>query len=197
MKKIITIGREFGAGGGEIGRRLSETLGIPYYDKDIILRTAIANKKLDPELVRKWDERVPKSFGFAQSLFDFYNRPLDEELWIGQRDAIREMANRESCVIVGRNSDYILGEFDHCLKVFIHADFQWRANRMSGLMEEETPMLQVMADVRQVDRARKRYCEHYTHQVYGDARNFDLTLNTGKLGIDRALELVLAAAEGI
>ena len=63
MKKIITIAREFGAGGGEIGRRVAKELGIEFYDKDIILRTALANSKLDPELVRKWDERVPKSFG--------------------------------------------------------------------------------------------------------------------------------------
>ena len=131
MKKIITIAREFGAGGGEIGRRVAKELGIEFYDKDIILRTALANSKLDPELVRKWDERVPKSFGFAQSLFDFYNKPLDEELWQAQRDAIREMANHENCVIVGRNSEYILREFDHCLHVFAHASFQWRVKRMA------------------------------------------------------------------
>ena len=134
MKKIITIAREFGAGGGEIGRRVAKELGIEFYDKDIILRTALANSKLDPELVRKWDERVPKSFGFAQSLFDFYNKPLDEELWQAQRDAIREMANHENCVIVGRNSEYILREFDHCLHVFAHASFQWRVKRMAGKM---------------------------------------------------------------
>ena len=115
MRKIITIAREFGAGGGEIGRRVAKELGIEYYDKDIILRTALANPKLTPEEVRKWDERVPNTFGFAQSLFDFYNKPLDEELWQAQMDAIREMASHESCVIVGRNSEYILREFDHCL----------------------------------------------------------------------------------
>ena len=80
MRKIITIGREFGAGGGEIGKRVANELGIPYYDKDIILKTAMANRKLNPEQVLKWDEKVPGSFGFAQSLFDFYNKPLDEEL---------------------------------------------------------------------------------------------------------------------
>ena len=108
MRKVITIAREFGAGGGEIGRKVAKELGIQFYDKDIILRTALANPKLDPEDVRRWDERVPSSFGFAQSLFDFYNKPLDERLWQAQRDAIREMANHESCVIVGRNSEYIL-----------------------------------------------------------------------------------------
>lgn len=146
--------------------------------------------------MRKWDERVPKNFGFAQSLFDFYNRPLDEELWQAQRDAIRELANKESCVIVGRNSDYILREFDHCLNVFIHAGFEWRVKRMTRLMDQVPPE-QVANDVRAVDKARKRYCEYYTKCAYGDARNFDLTLNTEKLGLDRAEELILMAAKDI
>lgn len=196
MRKIITIGREFGAGGGEIGRRVAEELGLAYYDKDIIFKTALAGKTLTPEQVRRFDERVPKSFGFAQSLFDFYNKPLDEELWQAQRDAIRELANKESCVIVGRNGDYILREFDHCLNVFIHAGFDWRVKRMTGLMEEVAPE-QVAGNVRAVDKARKRYCEYYTKDAYGDARNFDLTLNTEKLGIARAVELICSAAENI
>lgn len=196
MRKIITIGREFGAGGGEIGRTVAKELGLPFYDKDIILKTAIASRNLDPDLVRRWDERVPSSFGFAQSLFDFYNKPLDEELWRAQKDALRDLANRESCVIVGRNGDYILREFDHCLNVFVHAGFQWRVKRMAGMMPG-TSMEQVAADVKAADKARKRYCEYYTGKVYGDSRNFDLTLNTEKLGVQRAVQLVLAAAENI
>ena len=162
MRKIITIGREFGAGGGEIGKRVANELGIPYYDKDIILKTAMANRKLNPEQVLKWDEKVPGSFGFA----------------------------------VGRNGDYILREFDHCLNVFIHAGFQWRVRRMSGMMPD-TPREQVAADVKAADKARKKYCAYYTGKTYGDSRNFDLTLNTEKIGIDRAVQLVLAAAEEI
>ena len=196
MRKVITIAREFGAGGGEIGRKVAKELGIQFYDKDIILRTALANPKLDPEDVRRWDERVPSSFGFAQSLFDFYNKPLDERLWQAQRDAIREMANHESCVIVGRNSEYILHEFDHCLHVFADAGFQWRVKRMSGMMLGVS-LDQVASDVKQADRARKKNCEYYTRTVYGDSRNYDLTLNTEKLGIDKAVQLVLAAAEDL
>lgn len=196
MRKIITIGREFGAGGAEVGKRVAKELGIEYYDKDIILKTAMAGSNLEPEQVRKWDERVPKNFGFAQSLFDFYNKPLEEELWKAQRDAIRELANKESCVIVGRNGDYILKEFDHCLNVFIHAGFEWRTRRMTAMMDQ-VPADQVAGDVRAVDRARKKYCEYYTKRIYGDARNYDLTLNTEKLGIDRAVELILAAAQGL
>ena len=107
MKRIITIGREFGAGGGTLGRRLAKELGIEYYDRDIILATAKASAHLTPEQVRQWDERVPKEFGFTQSLFNFYSKPLGEELWNAQVHAIRELAAKESCVIVGRNADYI------------------------------------------------------------------------------------------
>ena len=113
MKKIITISRQFGAGGGEIGRRTAEALGIAFYDKDLILQTAKASAGLSPAEVRRWDEKVPADFGFTQSLFDFYNRPLGDKLWEAQVKAIREIADRESCVIVGRNADYILREFDH------------------------------------------------------------------------------------
>ena len=196
MRKIITIGREFGAGGGEIGKRIAKGLGIEYYDKDIIFKTVMAAQNLSPEQVHRWDERVPKNFGFTQSLFDFYNKPLEEDLWQAQRDAIRQLANEESCVIVGRNGDYILREFDHCLNVFIHAGFQWRVKRMTTMMDGKTED-QVANDVKAVDKARKKYCEYYTKCIYGDARNYDLTLNTEKLGIDKAVELILAAEADI
>ena len=98
MKQIITIGREFGAGGGELGRRLARELGIAYYDRDIILRTAKVSAHLTPEQVRRWDERVPHEFGFTQSLFNFYERPLSEELWDAQVRAIRELPTRKAAL---------------------------------------------------------------------------------------------------
>lgn len=196
MKKIITIAREFGAGGGEIGRRTANELGIAYYDRDIILKTAVASGKLDPEQVRRWDERVPHEFGFTQSLFNFYDKPLSEELWNAQVRAIRELADRESCVIVGRNADYILREFDHCLRVFVHADRHWRLMHMRELMPD-TPLEQIEADMRSADRARRNYCAKRTGQVYGDSRNYDLTLCTSRLGLDKALQILLCAVEGM
>ena len=179
MKRIITIGREFGAGGGELGRRLARELGIAYYDRDIILRTAKASAHLSPEQVRRWDERVPHEFGFTQSLFNFYDKPLSEELWNAQVRAIRELADKESCVIVGRNADYILREFDHCLRVFVHADRNWRLLRMRDMMPD-TPFDKLETDMDSADRAR---------------RNYDLTLCTSKLGLDKALEILLCAAK--
>ena len=196
MKRIITIGREFGAGGGTLGRRLAKELGIEYYDRDIILATAKASAHLTPEQVRRWDERVPKEFGFAQSLFNFYSKPLGEELWNAQVHAIRELADKESCVIVGRNADYILKEYDHCLRVFVHADRSWRLLLMRQEMPD-TPWNVLESDMDTADRARRAYCEKMTGRTYGDSRNYDLTLCTSTLGLEKAYQLLKQAAEMI
>ena len=194
MKRIITIGREFGAGGSDLGRRLARELGIAYYDRDIILRTAKASAHLSPEQVRQWDERVPREFGFTQSLFNFYSRPLSEELWEAQVKAIRELANKESCVIVGRNADYILKEYDHCLRVFVHADRSWRLLRIRKEMPD-VPLFVLESDMDTADRARRAYCEKMTGRTYGDSRNYDLTLCISSLGFEKAYQLLKEAAE--
>ena len=194
MKRIITIGREFGAGGSDLGRRLARELGIAYYDRDIILRTAKASAHLSPEQVRQWDERVPREFGFTQSLFNFYSRPLSEELWDAQVKAIRELANKESCVIVGRNADYILKEYDHCLRVFVHADRSWRLLRIRKEMPD-VPLSVLESDMDTADRARRAYCEKMTGRTYGDSRNYDLTLCISSLGFEKAYQLLKEAAE--
>ena len=194
MKRIITIGREFGAGGRDLGRRLARELGIAFYDRDIILRTAKASAHLTPEQVRLWDERVPMEFGFTQSLFNFYSRPLSEELWNAQVRAIRDIANKESCVIVGRNADYILKEYDHCLRVFVHADRSWRLLRVRKEMPD-TPLSVLESDMDTADRARRTYCEKMTGRAYGDSRNYDLTLCTSSLGMEKAYQLLKDAAE--
>ena len=194
MKRIITIGREFGAGGSDLGRRLARELGISYYDRDIILRTAKASAHLSPEQVRQWDERVPREFGFTQSLFNFYSRPLSEELWEAQVKAIRELANKESCVIVGRNADYILKEYDHCLRVFVHADRSWRLLRIRKEMPD-VPLSVLESDMDTADRARRAYCEKMTGRTYGDSRNYDLTLCISSLGFEKAYQLLKEAAE--
>ena len=194
MKRIITIGREFGAGGRELGRRLARELGIAFYDRDIILRTAKASAHLTPEQVRLWDEKVPMEFGFTQSLFNFYSRPLSEELWEAQVKAIRDIANKESCVIVGRNADYILKEYDHCLRVFVHADRSWRLLRVRKEMPD-TPLSELESDMNPADRARRAYCEKMTGRAYGDCRNYDLPLCTSSLGMEKAYQLLKEAAE--
>ena len=132
MKKIITISREFGAGGGEIGRKVAERLGYHYYDKELILRSADTSK-VDVESMRRWDEKVPANFGFAQSLFNFYNKPLNETLFEAQTKVIREIGEKGNCVIVGRNANTILKEFDGGLHIFVHASPYWRMRQRSAM----------------------------------------------------------------
>ena len=132
MKNIITISRQFGAGGSTIGQAVAERLGYYYCDKDMIVRTAIESGNLSPEEIRYYDEKVPKEFGFGQSLFDFYNKPLDERLFNAQREAIRKVAEKGNCVIVGRNANIILKEYDKSLHVFISASERFRLKRMMG-----------------------------------------------------------------
>ena len=124
MKRIITISREFGAGGGSIGSAVAKKLGFEYYDKEIILKAA-GKSNMDIDRVMKWDEKVPSNFGFAQSLFDFYNRPQGEKLYSAQEAIIREIGEKGKCVIVGRNANTILKNFEDSLHVFVYADPYW------------------------------------------------------------------------
>ena len=193
MKRIITIGREFGSGGSDLGRRLARELGIPYYDRDIILRTAKASAHLTPEQVRQWDERVPMEFGFTQSLFNFYSRPLSEELWNAQVKAIRQIADKESCVLVGRNADYILKDRPDALHTFIFADMAFRADRIVRLYGESDKSPE--ARLNEKDKRRRVNYQHYTGRTWGQSQNYDICLNSGVLGIDQCVDIIVGAVE--
>ena len=193
MKKIITISREFGAGGGEIGREVANKLGYDYFDKAIILRAA-KESNVDVESLLKWDERVPTNFGFAQSLFDFYNKPLNEKLFEIQMQVIREIGEKGNCVIVGRNANSILSAFDHSLHVFVHAKLNWRMNRMKDTMEGVLPS-RVQDEVKAIDRARKKYCSYYTNTEFGVADYYDLSMNTSSLGVERCVDIICELAK--
>ncbi len=194
MKNIITISRQFGAGGSTIGQAVADRLGLYYCDKDMILRAAMESGNLTPQEVRYYDERVPREFGFGQSLFDFYNKPLDERLFSAQREAIKKVAEKGNCVIVGRNANIILKEFDRTLHIFISADQRFRLNRM----REKMPGLsddKILERMNSVDKARTKYCKHYTHTTFGDASFYDLSLKSSSLGIDNCIDIICKAAE--
>lgn len=188
MKTIITISREFGAAGGEIGRRLAEELNLQYYDKEIILMAA-RNSNLDVDRLIEWDEKVPMNFGFAQSLLDFYNRPLSEKIFQAQTKVIRQIGEKGNCVIVGRNADSILREFDGCLTLFFHADLDWRVRRMSTKMPGES-LAKIEEKAKLVDQARKKYYSYHVHHDFGMADNYDISLCTSRLGIDTCVKLI-------
>jgi len=189
MKTIITISREFGAGGGEIGDKVAQKLGFELYDKAIILRTA-RESNIGMENIMKWDEKTPTNFGFAQSLFDFYNRPLSEQLFNVQRQVIRQLAEQNNCVIVGRNANEILREFERTLHIFITADFKWRLERMSKTMPDITAN-----KIKAIDKARSKNCTHNTDTVFGAAKYYDMSLNTSELGIDTCVDIICELAK--
>lgn len=188
MKKIITISREFGAGGGEIGRIVAKELNYEYIDKEIILQAA-RESNVDVESMLKWDEKVPMNFGFAQSLFDFYNKPLSEKLFAIQQQVIKEIGEKGHCVIVGRNANSILKEFDHGLHVFIHAEPYWRQERMKTKMPDATEA-KISEEIRAIDKARKKYCSYYTNTEFGVADYYDICLNTSSLGIKNCADTI-------
>ena len=193
MKSIITISRQFGAGGSTIGRAVAEKLGYYYCDKDMILRAALESGSLTPQEISKYDEKVPPEFGFGQSLFDFYNKPLDERLFNAQREAVRRVAEKGKCVIVGRNANIILKEFDRTLHVFVAASVRFRIRilqeRMPGISEDK-----ILEDIHTVDRARKKYCKHYTNTEFGNVDYYDLCVKSSALGIDKCIDIISDAA---
>jgi cytidylate kinase len=193
MMKIITISREFGAGGGEIGKKVAQALNYDFYDKALILKAA-KESNVDVESLLKWDEKVPMNFGFAQSLFDFYNKPLSEKLFNVQRQVIRQIGEKGSCVIVGRNANNILKEFDNALHVFIHADPYWRLERMKTIMSDATEE-KISEEIRVIDRMRRKYCTYYTNTEFGVADYYDITFNTSKLGIDNCADIICSLAK--
>lgn len=193
MKKIITISREFGAGGGEIGNRIADELGYDYCDKELILRAA-RDANMDIGQTLTLDERPPLIFGFTQSLFDMYSAPFDERLFEAQKQIIRKLGERGKCVIVGRNANSILSAFDNSLHVFVHADQYWRAARLKKEKMPEKTEKEILDDIKIVDKRRQKYCSHYTNTEFGSSKYYDLCLSTSSLGIDKCVKIILDIA---
>ena len=192
MKKIITISREFGAGGGEIGAKVAEALNWEYYHKELILRAA-ADSNIDVSNLLEWDEKVQVSFGFTQSLFDFYSRPMSEQVFEAQKKVILEIGQKGKCVITGRNANMILKEFDGCLNIFVHADFDWRLRRMKEKMPDFTEE-QLAAEINAIDKKRRKYCTFFTKTEFGHSDFYDICLDTSRLGIDTCVDIITHVA---
>ncbi len=194
MKNIITISRMFGAGGGIIGREVANRLGYYYCDRDIILQSAMKSGHLEPQYLREYDEKLPRSFGFGQSLFDFYNRPLSERIFEAQKKAILSIGEKRNCVIVGRNSNVILKEFDHTLHVFVSATDFFRVRNLKNHMPESTEK-EIREKMKSVDKARSKSCAYYTDTRFGDAKEYDLCLKSSTLGIDKCIDIICQIAQ--
>ena len=189
-KRIITISREFGSGGRFIGEEVAKKLGIAYYDKNII--NDIAEKSgLSPECVQKNAELSPKKglFAYAFAGRDVTGKSVEDMVYEVQRKVILELAEKESCVIIGRNADYILKDRDDVLNVFIHGDTQEKIQRITRLYKvEEQKAVKMMVDI---DKRRMANYNFYTDQKWGEASNYTLCLNSSKLGYDRCEKIIM------
>ena len=193
-KRIITISREFGSGGRFIGEEVAKKLGIAYYDKNIIGQ--IAEKSgLSPEYIQENAELSPKKglFAYAFSGRDITGKSVEDMVYEAQRNIILELAEKEPCVIIGRNADYILKDRDDVLNVFIHGDMSEKIKRITGLyIVKEKEAVKMMADT---DKRRRTNYNFYTDQNWGKASNYTLCLNSSQLGYDRCEMIIMECAK--
>ena len=185
--RVITISCEFGSGGRTIGKKVAEKLGIPCYDSEIIQEMA-KETGFAPDYVKEAVEYVPDSFlsaAFSNRMFGPTNEDI---LWEHQYRVITKLAEKSSCVIVGRCADFILQDKADCLKVFIHADMAFRAKRIVEVYgeREQAPDERL----RDKDKRRAAYHRFYTDMKWGCAQNYHLTLDSGVLGIDKCAKLI-------
>ncbi len=192
---VVTIAREYGSGGRMIGRRVAERLGFAFYDRAIIDMVA-KEKGLGVDYVEKREQNIQSNLLYDLVMQDFTS-PMDkslsadDSLFTAQSDVIRKIASYGPCVIVGRCADYVLRDNPRCLKVFIHADLQDKLCRAVEQYGDRKADAQSKTDY--VDRGRANHYKTYTGQTWGDARNYDLSLNSSAIGLDACCGILVAA----
>ena len=194
-KKIITISREFGSGGRSIGRKVAEKLGIPFYDKELVEQIAVESG-FAPKFVEEHGEHSP-----GRSLFSYAFAPQGvpgvmnglstaDFLWNIQCSVILQLAEKGPCVIVGRNADYILKDRKDAFHVYIHADMDFRADRIVRLYgsSEKSPE----ARLQEKDKRRKVNYQHYTGRTWGQAQNYDICLDSSAIGVENCADIIVS-----
>lgn len=197
-KYIITIGRQFGSGGREIGKALAESLGIPFYDKELI---SIAAKEsgMDAEVFKNVDERATNSllyslsmglYSFGSSFANNSELPINDRLYILQHQIIKKLADEGPCVIVGRCADYVLKDRDDCVNIFIHADIEYRKKRAIEIHNVQKNRAEQI--VNKTDKVRANYYSFYSGQKWGFAQNYHLSIDSSNLTPEQAVKLITA-----
>ena len=200
-KVVITIARQYGSGGRTIGQMLSEELGIPYYDKEL-LKKASEDSGIHERLFAGADEKLknspllritkkgyqgqlipPESGGFTSM----------ENLFNYQAKVIKELAEEESCIIIGRCADYVLRDYDNVLSVFVHAPEAYCIEQAKAKLS--MPDKEIRKYIQKTDKERAEYYKHYTGREWTDARNYDLCLDSSKLGMQKCIEEIKAYME--
>lgn len=198
---IITIGREFGSGGREIGKALAERLNVKCYDKEL-LSLAAKESGISEELFQNHDEKPTNSFLYSlvmdtysmgYSTSSYMDMPINQKVFMAQYDSIKNLAETESCIIVGRCADYALKNNPDCISVFIKADINdkiKRIMRVYNLNEDKAKDLII-----KTNKKRSNYYNFYTNQKWADSRCYDLCIDSSELGVDGTIELILAYME--
>ena len=200
--KIYTIGREFGSGGREVGEKLATKLGIKLYDKEL-LQQAAKDSGFCEEIFENHDEKPTNSFLYSlvmdtysvsgYSAAPFLDMPLNHKVFLAQFETIKKIAEKESCVIVGRCADYALSDNPDCINVFIHADLDVRIKNVSrNLNITENKARDI---INKTDKQRASYYNYYTSKKWGDSKSYNLSLDAGKLGTDNCVEMILKFRE--
>ncbi len=200
-KLIITIARQYGSGGREIGEKIAELLGIPIYDKELIKESATRGE-LDEGILKKADESAANSLLYTLAMgsnvlgttMSFgYKMPLNDKLFILQSEVIKEYAEAGSCVIIGRCADYVLRDEENLLRLFIYGDLDHRRARVAERHPEVKPS-QVIDVINKTDKRRASYYNFYTGNKWGKYDNYDLAVNSSTLGIEGTAEMIAAVA---
>ena len=201
-KIIITIARQYGSGGREIGEKVAKKLGITIYDKQLITDAA-AKGNLDENVSKMADESAASSLLYTLALgsnvlgttMHFgYKMPLNDKLFILQSEIIKEKAKDESCVIIGRCADYVLRDEEKVLKIFVYGDLDHRQARIAA-RHPELKSAQVIDVINKTDKRRSSYYNFYTGNKWGKYDNYDMAINSSTLGIDGAAELIVSCAK--
>ena len=200
METVITISRQYGSGGRFIGRKLAEALGIPFYDKELITMAA-EESGMSKELFEKADEKAGSSLLYTLSMNSYLlhgmagvpDLPLNDKVFLIQSEMIRKVADKGPCVIVGRCADYVLREKENCLNVYIYSDLDDRVTRATTYYSLSPE--RAREQMQKMDKKRASYYNFYTNLKWGRAENYDLSLNSAKVGIDGCVDVIRAFAE--
>lgn len=193
--KIITIGREYGSGGRQIGEGLAKELGIPYYDKEI-LRKASQDSGICDNVMESYDEKPTSSFLYSLVMDPYatgfignnFHMPLNHKVFIASFDAIKSIAEEGPCVIVGRCADYALADNEDVISIFIHAPIEERIKRTQKRLEVDRSRAEMM--INKADKQRASYYNYYTTKKWGDTSSYHLTIDSSLLGIDGTIQLL-------
>ena len=203
MNTIITIGRQFGSGGREIGEKLAEHFGIKCYDKELLSRAAKESGFCE-EMIQNHDERPTNSFlynlvmdtySFGYNASSFVDMPISHKVFLAQFDTIKKIADEGPCVIVGRCADYALADYDNVLNLFIHGDEECKIKRLKERFDDITTDDKAREMMNKKDKQRQSYYNYYSSKKWGRADSYDLCINSSILGIDGTVKFIIQYIE--